>query len=449
MSENSIDIALVQETYLKPNRLKACNIAGYVQLRTDRTYSNEIDFAIGALTNHVRTVVEESEREVPASSDRRKFPPDILELIRAKRSLRRASAYPTPEYRSRARALQRERLNALIPPHDIAHISRIEKEVLQKPPSNLKTIWLPVSLSEVQTLVKSLNRKAPSLDASPPISRVWEGFETERSTVAVFFDVPKPKAFDRKFLKAPPSLHCCTPRTLTIYRDRRRLASNSRYSRTIPRSFTEVGIGTPDSPPPLQRAIDELGQWLRKWRIEVNPDKSAAIQFKTVMTYVSPVFAHAARASTHRLRVIQNKFCRAATDAHWCVRNSILHRDLNSPLLPNMKDASKRFFDIAGSHPNALRAAIDYQPPHPTHIRRPRNVIDLSSLTPPASANRLRREQEGREPTRDGFLRHLCRDDSAVSPLSRRRRHSHMPSGRTDEASKLTDLSPDSSRPTK
>ncbi|GBP08457.1 Probable RNA-directed DNA polymerase from transposon X-element [Eumeta japonica] len=229
MSENSIDIALVQETYLKPNRPKACSIAGYVQLRTDRTYSSkggtalyyrrslhcgpinippltnmeatgcrlamtghstlvivstrlrnhraststcfphvvthrpstidialtkgvalnfnsietihgltsdhrpvilkwdlrrreaysfrkitnwkrvstalekidtpnlnsipndiastdEIDLAIGALTNHVRTVVEESEREVPASSDRRKFPPDILELIRAKRS---------------------------------------------------------------------------------------------------------------------------------------------------------------------------------------------------------------------------------------------------------------------------------------------------------------------------------------------------------------------------
>ncbi|GBP83461.1 hypothetical protein EVAR_103342_1 [Eumeta japonica] len=40
MSENSIDIALVQETYLKPNRPKACSIAGYVQLRTDRTYSS-------------------------------------------------------------------------------------------------------------------------------------------------------------------------------------------------------------------------------------------------------------------------------------------------------------------------------------------------------------------------------------------------------------------------
>ncbi|GBP12893.1 hypothetical protein EVAR_79243_1 [Eumeta japonica] len=40
--------------------------------------TDEIDFAIGALTNHVRTVVEESEREVPASSDRRKFPPIFL-----------------------------------------------------------------------------------------------------------------------------------------------------------------------------------------------------------------------------------------------------------------------------------------------------------------------------------------------------------------------------------
>ncbi|GBP85602.1 Probable RNA-directed DNA polymerase from transposon BS [Eumeta japonica] len=313
-------------------------------------------------------------------------------------ALRRASAYPTPEYRSRARALQREvkarvrefrneswsdlmeeikpshkafwavtkalktegytpipllkkpdnsvaiddaeiaecladsietQCSHASPPHDIAHISRIEEEVLQnflEPKDDLA----PVSLSEVQTLVKSLNtRKAPGLDgihkpgkprdlpaSYRPISilsglgklfekilktrlsdyllgkgliideqfgfrpahscpqqvlrlveYVSEGFETERSTVAVFFDVAK--AFDRQtdishlgmsaltrqdvlseqeFLKAPPSLLCCTPRTQTIYRDRRRLASNSRYSRTIPRSLTEVGIGTPDSP---------------------------------------------------------------------------------------------------------------------------------------------------------------------------------------------------------
>ncbi|GBP78848.1 Probable RNA-directed DNA polymerase from transposon X-element [Eumeta japonica] len=52
-------------------------------------------------------------------------------------------------------------------------------------------------------------------------------------------------------------------------------------------------------------------------------------------------------------------------------------RDLELPIvLEYMKDASKRFFDIAGSHPNAfLRAAVDYEPPHSSHfIRRPRNV---------------------------------------------------------------------------
>ncbi|GBP90026.1 hypothetical protein EVAR_38932_1 [Eumeta japonica] len=51
---------------------------------------------------------------------------------------------------------------------------------------------------------------------------------------------------------------------------------------------------------------------------------------RTVLTYASPVFAHAAPKALHRLQ-----------------------------------DASKRFFDIAGSHPNALRAAVDYQPPPP------------------------------------------------------------------------------------
>ncbi|GBP35566.1 Probable RNA-directed DNA polymerase from transposon BS [Eumeta japonica] len=256
------------------------------------------------------------------------------------------------------------------PPHDIAHISRIEEEVLQKTSLEPKDDLAPVSLSEVQTLVKSLNtRKAPGLDGIsnkaikcfsipllsllvaifnacikncyfPPawkeaevigihkpgkprdlpasyrpisllsglgklfekilktrlsdhllgkgliideqfgfrpahscpqqvlrlVEYVSEGFETERSTVAVFFDVAK--AFDRQtdishlgmsaltrqdvlseqeFLKAPPS-PLLYPRTQTMYRDRRRLASNSRYSRTIPRSFTEIGIGAPDSP---------------------------------------------------------------------------------------------------------------------------------------------------------------------------------------------------------
>ncbi|GBP34933.1 hypothetical protein EVAR_26524_1 [Eumeta japonica] len=71
---------------------------------------------------------------------------------------------------------------------------------------------------------------------------------------------------------------------------------------------------------------------------------------RTVMTYASPV----------SLTPLQKHYV-----------------DYRTPTISKyMKDASKRFFDIAGSHPNALRAAVDYQPPHPTHlIRRPRNVL--------------------------------------------------------------------------
>ncbi|GBP09608.1 hypothetical protein EVAR_76594_1 [Eumeta japonica] len=36
MSEYGVDIALIQETFLKPTRPRACAIAGYAQLRTDR-----------------------------------------------------------------------------------------------------------------------------------------------------------------------------------------------------------------------------------------------------------------------------------------------------------------------------------------------------------------------------------------------------------------------------
>ncbi|GBP56338.1 Probable RNA-directed DNA polymerase from transposon BS [Eumeta japonica] len=504
----------------------------------DIASTDEIDFAIGALTNHVRTVVEESDREVPASSDRRKFPPDILELIRAKNAFRRASAYPTPEYRSRALALQREvkarirelrnemaiddaeiaecladsietQCSHVSPPHVIAHFSRIEEEVIQKTSLEPKDNLAPVSLSEVQTLVKSLNtKKAPGLEGKgliideqfgfrPAHSRpqqvlrlveyVSEGFETERNTVAVFFDVYK--AFDsvwhvanrhftfrhehthstRRLIRTGvPQGSTLSPLLYSAYINNIPLPSSSGVQLALFADDTALFYGSRNRSTrftllPLQRAIDELGQWFRKWRIEVNPDKSAAIQFKygkirsrlivdkntpnlkmldtnipwqrnykylgvtldknlhfrdhiehirntalfykarlgamlgrksklsrrnkriiykmcirTVMTYASPVFAHAAPKALHRLQVIQNKFCRAATDAHWCVRNSILHRDLELPTISKyMKDASKRFFDIAGSLPNALlRAAVDYQPPHPTHlIRRPRNVL--------------------------------------------------------------------------
>ncbi|GBP11615.1 RNA-directed DNA polymerase from mobile element jockey [Eumeta japonica] len=75
----------------------------------DIVSTDDIDNAIGALTNHITTVVESSSRTVPANSDRRELPGDVIELIRDKNAaLRRAGKYPTCENRSCARTLQRK-----------------------------------------------------------------------------------------------------------------------------------------------------------------------------------------------------------------------------------------------------------------------------------------------------------------------------------------------------
>ncbi|GBP37637.1 hypothetical protein EVAR_34674_1 [Eumeta japonica] len=108
------------------------------------------------------------------------------------------------------------------PPHDIAHIQYINEEVQNKAFLEPKDDLPPVSISEVQTLVKSLKtKKALGLD------------RINTSALTRLDDVS-----EQEFLKAPPSLPYYTPRTLTIFRVDHQ-ASNMRYSWTIPR-FTFV-----------------------------------------------------------------------------------------------------------------------------------------------------------------------------------------------------------------
>ncbi|GBP87763.1 RNA-directed DNA polymerase from mobile element jockey [Eumeta japonica] len=71
--------------------------------------TDDIDYAIGVLTSHITAVVENSTRVVPAKSDHKDLPSDVIELIRAKNAaFWRANEYPTCKNRSHAHALQRK-----------------------------------------------------------------------------------------------------------------------------------------------------------------------------------------------------------------------------------------------------------------------------------------------------------------------------------------------------
>ncbi|GBP46836.1 hypothetical protein EVAR_78536_1 [Eumeta japonica] len=113
-----------------------------------------------------------------------------------------------------------------------------------------------------------------------------------------------------------------------------------------------------------------------------------------------------------------------------------------------MLDRKRRIEDSSTSRdhiPKPLRAAVDYQPPPPTHlIRRPRNVLTDPPDALTAAVESLNDVNDthdclgvaGRrkEPTHDGFLRHpMPRRLVQASSIAHvtRRWHSRMPSGRT------------------
>ncbi|GBP09545.1 Probable RNA-directed DNA polymerase from transposon BS [Eumeta japonica] len=216
-------------------------------------------------------------------------------------------------------------------PHDTAHISRIE-EGFFKTSLEPKDDLTPVSLSEVQLLVRSLKtRKAPGLDGVTwkeaevigihkpgkprdlpasyrPISllsglaKLFERVLKTRLSKHLF---GKGLIIDEQFGFRPAHVHSKHERTHSTRRLIRAGVPQgsalspllySAYTNDIPRPSSGVQLAlfaddtalfykcrnrsTLSTILRLQRAIDELGQWFRLWRIEVNPEKSAAIQFK-------------------------------------------------------------------------------------------------------------------------------------------------------------------------
>lgn len=100
---------------------------------------------------------------------------------------------------------------------------------------------------------------------------------------------------------------------------------------------------------------------------------------RPVLTYASPVFAHASAPTLHKLQVVQSLFCRKATNAPWYVRNADLHRDVDLPTIQQLlKTFSEKFFKRSENHINPLiREASAYTPrPFSRHlVRRPRHVL--------------------------------------------------------------------------
>ncbi|GBP93490.1 RNA-directed DNA polymerase from mobile element jockey [Eumeta japonica] len=256
-----LDIALMRKTITSWKKVSAAleetDTPVLNNIPDDIVSTDDIDNAIGALTSHITTVVENSSRKVPAKSDRKELPRDVIELIRDKNAaLRRAGKYPTRENRSRARALQR-RVKARIkeikndnwsdlmaeispshqaywrlakalktegavptpalkrPDNSIAFDDREKAECLADSIEHQCSENPPYDAEHVRRVEEEVRHRVslPPKDGLDPITLdevsklikglkirkspeyISEGFKIKRKTVAVFFDVAK--AFDR------------------------------------------------------------------------------------------------------------------------------------------------------------------------------------------------------------------------------------------------------------
>ncbi|GBP43256.1 hypothetical protein EVAR_39314_1 [Eumeta japonica] len=122
----------------------------------DIVSTDNIDYAICSLTNHIRTVVDNNSRVVPAKSDRKELPSYISELIRAKnaallrtaKALKTEGAIPVSALRKPDKSVafdDREKVKCLAdsneqqcsenPLYDPKHVQRVEEEVSSSLPT--------------------------------------------------------------------------------------------------------------------------------------------------------------------------------------------------------------------------------------------------------------------------------------------------------------------------
>jgi len=96
------------------------------------------------------------------------------------------------------------------------------------------------------------------------------------------------------------------------------------------------------------------------------------------ITYGCSTWGYACKTSLKYLQVIQNRALRQATDAPWFVRNSILHRDLKIPTLPEVfKKLAASFYENLEINPNPLIANLGTYDPADFRFKRPKILLSV------------------------------------------------------------------------
>ncbi|GFV84259.1 putative RNA-directed DNA polymerase from transposon X-element [Trichonephila clavipes] len=96
---------------------------------------------------------------------------------------------------------------------------------------------------------------------------------------------------------------------------------------------------------------------------------------KPLLTYASPIWAHAARININLIESSQNAILRQILDAHWYMRNVDIRTSCNIPTIrQSIRKIAINFFSNIDGHDNPTIQAISTYPTYP-FIRRPRDIL--------------------------------------------------------------------------
>ncbi|GFS91105.1 RNA-directed DNA polymerase from mobile element jockey [Trichonephila clavipes] len=96
---------------------------------------------------------------------------------------------------------------------------------------------------------------------------------------------------------------------------------------------------------------------------------------KPLLTYASPIWAHAARTNMNLIESSQNVILRQILDAHWYMRNADIRSALKIPTIrKSIRKLAVNFFSKIDGHENPSIQEISHYPTYP-FIRRPRDIL--------------------------------------------------------------------------